>query len=45
MDGSGKEDDEEYSGEEGRGEADRIAARTAATRRRTLIANRRAGTT
>ena len=40
-----KEDDKEYSGEEGRGKADRTAARTAMTRQRTTIANRRAGTT
>ena len=32
-DGRGKEDNEEYSGEKGRGEADRTAARTADLRR------------
>ena len=46
----GKEEDEkdrgeEYSGEDGRGEADRTAARTAVARRMTTTANRRAGTT
>ena len=41
----GKEEDKEYSSEEGRGDADRTAARTAAARRRTMIANHQAGTT
>ena len=36
---------EEYSGEDGRGEAERTTERTNAARRRTVTANRRAGTT
>ena len=44
-DGRGKEDDKEYSGEEGHGETDRTVARTAAAKPRITITNRQAGTT